>query len=78
MRRNAYTLVEMMVVAMIVGIMATVAIPRLNFDVIRRKSVDKEAHKLVGNLRRTRSLSLRDGATNTDGFRLRLIKCELN
>lgn len=68
MRRNAYTLVEMMVVVMIVGIMAGVAIPRFNFDVICRKSVDKEAHKLVGNLRRTRSLALRDAAINSSGY----------
>ena len=73
MRRNAHTLVELALVVAIMAVMAAVTIPRLNWNITRRKTVDQVAHKLVGDLRKTRSMALRDAATNDIGFALRLV-----
>jgi Tfp pilus assembly protein FimT len=68
MRHNAYTLTEVVLVVAFLGIMAAVAIPRLPFDLVYMKKTQGEAQRLVGDLRRIRSMALRDAATNTNGY----------
>jgi type II secretory pathway pseudopilin PulG len=71
MRRNAHTLTELVVVVMILGIMAGIAIPRLQFGAVRKKKLEAASLKVVADLRRCRSMALRDAATNTKGFELK-------
>ncbi len=73
MKKEGYTFTELMVVVLIMGVMAAVAIPRLQFKVIRHKEADSAARKLVSDLRRARSLALRDAASNSAGYRIHLI-----
>ena len=68
--RNAYTLVELVVVVAIVGIFAAIAVPRLQFGAVRVKAADGVARKLVTDLRRSRSMALRDAVSNTAGYQV--------
>jgi len=70
-KANAHTLIEMMIIVLILGTLAFVAIPRLNFSVLYRKQVDTTARKIVTGMRRTRLLAITDAATNSDGFALK-------
>ncbi len=69
-KRNAHTLVELIIVVAILGAMAFIAIPRLRFAALYRKQADTIARKIVTDLRRARQLAITSAATNTDGFEL--------
>ena len=73
MRRSGHTLIELVIVVLIMGVLAAVAVPRLQFGVVTKKKLGTAVHKLRGDLRKTRSLALRDAATNSQGYRLRLV-----
>jgi type II secretory pathway pseudopilin PulG len=70
MRRNAHTLTELVVVVMILGVLATIALPRLQFRAVRQKKLAGTAHKLMADMRRARSMALRDASTNNKGFEI--------
>ena len=75
MKKNnsrAYTLTELVIVVMFIGIMAAIAIPRINFAVIRRSKSGTTVQKVVANLRRVRTLAISDAAANTDGYSLKM------
>lgn len=59
-----------MVVVVILGILAMIAVPRLQFAAVRIKRADGLVRQLITDLRRTRSLAIRDAATNTSGYRM--------
>lgn len=67
-KRNALTLVELIVIVAILGALAFIAIPRLQFTAIYRKQADTVARKIVTDLRRTRQLAISNAATNSNGF----------
>jgi len=69
-RCKAHTLVELIMIVVILGALAFIAVPRLQFATVYRKQADTVAQKLVTDLRRTRRLAVSDAATNTDGFAL--------
>ena len=69
-KSKAHTLVELIVIIVILGALAFIAIPRLQFATIYRKQADTVARKVVTDLRRTRRLAISDAANNTDGFAL--------
>jgi Tfp pilus assembly protein FimT len=66
----AFSLVEMLILAIFVGILAMISVPRINLGVIDKQRVDTAAHKLMTDLRRTRHLAISDAATNTTGYGL--------
>ena len=57
-------------VVLIIGILACVAVPRLQYGAVRRAEADAIAHQLVTDLRRARSQALLNAAQNTSGFGL--------
>jgi Tfp pilus assembly protein FimT len=69
-KRNAHTLVELIVIVVILGALAFIAIPRLQFAALYRKQADTVARKIVTDLRRTRQLAISNAATNPNGFAL--------
>ena len=71
-KRTAYSLVELIVVVIFIGILAAVAVPRLNIAAITKHKVEANARKLVIDLRRTRGLAIANAATNTSGFKLKM------
>jgi type II secretory pathway pseudopilin PulG len=69
-KRNAHTLVELIIIVVILGVLAFIAIPRLQFATLYRKQADTVARKIVTDLRRTRQLAISNAATNPNGFAL--------
>jgi Tfp pilus assembly protein FimT len=69
--RNAFSLLELVVIVSIVGILLYIAVPRLKFDTLGGYKADTVARKIVTDLRRTRSLAISDAANNTQGYELR-------
>ena len=57
---------------LVVGALAFIAVPRLQFAALYRKQADTVARKIVTNLRRTRRLAISDAANNTDGYALNM------
>lgn len=62
-----------MVVVMFLGILAAVALPRLQFKAVQYRKVETAAYRLVADLRRVRSMALRDAATNNNGYEVKRI-----
>lgn len=69
-KRTAYSLAEMIVVVMILGALAFIAIPRLDFAAIHHKQAHTVAKTIVTDLRRTRTLAITKAATNQTGYTL--------
>ena len=67
-QKSAFTLTELILVVIFLGIFAAISIPRLNFAVVSKQIADSHAKKIVTDLRRTRSLAISNAAENTTGF----------
>ena len=66
----AFTLVELIMVVMFIGVFATIAVPRMSFSALFKKKADTAAMKIVTDLRRTRSLAITNAANYPQGFEL--------
>ena len=73
MKRQAYSIIELIVVVLFLAAFAAVAIPRLNFSAITKSKTDCLAGKIVTDLRRTRTLAISSAANNTEGFGLYMV-----
>ncbi len=71
-QKRAFTLTELILVVLFLGIFAAISIPRLNFALISKQSADCLARKIVTDLRRTRTLAISNAADNTMGFALNM------
>ena len=70
--KYAYTVVELIIIVLFLGVLAAVAVPKLNFSAIFKQEADCLARKIVTDLRRTRSLAISYAANNTDGYALNM------
>ncbi len=70
--RKAYSLVELILVVLFVGILAAIAVPRIDFAIVSKQKVDTVSRKIATDLRRTRRLAISDAANNTSGYELKL------
>lgn len=71
--QRAFTLVELLVVVMMLGVLATIAVPRLPLGALHRGKAEAAAAKIVTDLRLARQLAISNAATNTKGFELDMI-----
>jgi Tfp pilus assembly protein FimT len=71
-RRTGITLIEAIVIVMVLGALAFITVPRLNFGALYRKQADTVARRIATDLRRTRTLAITQAATNTTGYTLRI------
>ena len=69
-QKTAFTLVEIILAVLFLGIMAVIAIPRLSHSASSKQKADCLAKKIVTDLRRTRGLAISNAAVNTVGFKL--------
>jgi Tfp pilus assembly protein FimT len=68
-----YSLVELIIIVIFLGIFAAVAVPRLNYAIITKQKGDTVARKIITDLRRTRSLAISDAANNAEGYELKTV-----
>jgi type II secretory pathway pseudopilin PulG len=73
---KAFTLAELILVVFLLGIMAFVAVPRLQFATLRRMQADTVAGGLAADLRLARALAVDHSATNVVGFGLSMTGAE--
>jgi Tfp pilus assembly protein PilE len=72
MLKKAFTLVELLMIVLFLGIMAMAVVPRFSNSTISKQNADLIGRKIVTDLRRTRSLAISDAANNTSGFSLNM------
>ena len=70
---RAFGLVELIIVVMWLGILAAIAVPRLNRAAISKNKAHTTARKIVTDLRLTRRLAISDAANNTQGYELQMV-----
>lgn len=68
-----YSLVELIIVVVFLGVFAVIALPRLNYAIISKQKADTVARKIVTDLCRTRGLAISDAANNTEGYELKMV-----
>jgi Tfp pilus assembly protein FimT len=72
-KRAGFSMLELVLIAVILGIFAVIAVPRLNYAAISKQKADSTARKIVADLRLTRSLAISDAANNTKGFEINMV-----
>jgi Tfp pilus assembly protein FimT len=72
-RRKGFNLVEALMVVVFIGILAAIAVPKLNLAVISKYKAETTAKKIVTDLRRVRGLAISNAVNNNQGFSLRLL-----
>lgn len=70
-KETAFSLVELILVVLFIGIFTAIAVPRMSFSALFRKKADTVAMKIVTDLRRTRGLAIANAANYDQGFQLR-------
>jgi len=70
--RDGYSLTELVIIIMFLGILAAIVMPRFNFAIIAKQKADSQASKIITDLRRTRRLAISDAAENSDGYALNM------
>jgi len=71
--KKAFTFIELILVVIFLGVLATVAVPKLQFAAVSKQKAESFAAKVVTDLRRTRTLAISDAANNTAGFTLNMV-----
>lgn len=70
--KKAFTLTELILVVLFIGIFAAVSLPRLNYAMGSKRKAAYEVRKIITDLRRTRMLAISEAAANNIGFELRM------
>jgi prepilin-type N-terminal cleavage/methylation domain-containing protein len=67
-KRKAVTLVELLIVVLIIGVMAFIAVPRMGLSIISGGKAQTASQQIAAAIRYTRSLAITNAATNSRGF----------
>lgn len=71
--RAAFTVLELILAVVLVGVMAAIAVPRFSTALIIKNKASTTARKIVTDIRRTRRLAISDAANNAKGFELTML-----
>jgi Tfp pilus assembly protein FimT len=71
-QKTAFTLVELLLAVLFLGIFAYIAVPRMQTSLIERYKSETAAQKIVTDLRLVRNLAITEAASNTAGFALHM------
>jgi len=69
---RAFSIAELLLIVLILGTLAAIAVPRLQLAAIKRQLADTTAKKVATDLRRTRRLAIVNAADNVAGFALNM------
>ena len=67
-----FTVVELILVVAILGIMASIAIPRMGFATRGKMQAKTAARQFANYLKLTRSLAITHASSNNEGYQLKL------
>lgn len=70
--KKAFTMAELILVALLLGIMAYIAVPRLQYAVLRKQKADTVSMKIATDLRLTRRTAVSSAAQNIAGYALNM------
>jgi type II secretory pathway pseudopilin PulG len=71
--KNAFGIIELIIVVLFLGFFAVIAVPRLNLAAVSKNKAQTVAAKIVNDLRLARRLAISDAANNAAGFGLSMI-----
>lgn len=71
--KAGYSLVELILIVLFIGILAAIAVPRFNYAIISKQKADTVARRIVTDLRRTRRLAISEAANNSKGYELKFV-----
>lgn len=69
-QKKAFTVAELVLVITLLGILAFVAVPRMQMDLLGRQAADTVARKVAMSLQLARRLAIAHSADSVDGFTL--------
>ena len=72
-QKTAFSLVELIIIVGFLGILAVIAVPRLNFAIISKQKAEALAWKITTDLRLTRRLAISDAVNNVKGYELKFV-----
>jgi prepilin-type N-terminal cleavage/methylation domain-containing protein len=70
--RKAFTIIELVVVVLLIGIFSYVAIPRMRSGILDQSTSQTQAQKIITDLRLARNMAVTDAARNTSGFAVQM------
>ena len=70
--KKAFSLAELVIIVLILGALAFVAVPRMQFAGINRQKADTVMRKIITDLRLARRLAISYAATNVTGYSLNM------
>ena len=71
-KRYAYSLVELIIAVIFLGVIAAIAVPKLNYSLNSKQKAESLSWKIVTDLRRTRMLAISNAAQNSVGYSLNM------
>jgi prepilin-type N-terminal cleavage/methylation domain-containing protein len=71
-KKSGFTLAELIIVVLIIGVMTFIAVPRIGYSIITGSKAQTNAQKIAAAIRETRSLAIANAATNSQGFTLNM------
>ncbi|MFC1762525.1 Tfp pilus assembly protein FimT/FimU [Planctomycetota bacterium] len=69
---RGFTLIELLLTVALLGIVASIVVPRLNYGAIHIAEVKTTAQAFAGSLRLARSLAVSDAGANGQGYKVTL------